>query len=318
MTRMLRLYFLRPAALLGFIIALASPPAHARGIALPPEAAQALTQIYSGDPDAAINAARAIEQSDPQDPLGYAIEAEALWWKIYCASCEVQWGIVDAWKGGKGPDGDAYLMLSEKVVQLANAQMARQDSAEMHLYAGMGWALQSRLYGLRDERRKAARTGVRARSEFIHALRLDPDLADADVGLGLYNYYVDTLSPIVKLLRIFMGIPGGSKQEGVRQLEIGMQRGVLLPVVARFYLAKNLRTYDLHYDQALSIAEPLAVEYPQNPVFLLLVGNLNAELGRHASAADYFRAALKSAGSDPACAARIAQIANDFLSASPY
>lgn len=288
-------------------------PAHAGEIAMPPQAAQALAQIYSGNPDAGISIAHAIEQSDPQNPLGYAVEAEALWWKIYCAACEVQWGMVDAWKGGKGADAEAYLKLADKVVQLANASLARSDTAEMRFYSGLGWALQSRLYGLRNERRKTARAGVRARSEFLRALQLDPNFADADVGLGLYNYYVDTLSPLVKVLRIFMGIPGGSKDDGIRQLQTGMDRGVLLPVVARFYLAKNLRTYDHRYEQALSVAEPLVSKYPRNPVFLLLAGNLDTELGRNAAAANYFRAALGASGPDPACAARLAQIAKEFL-----
>lgn len=314
MTPMSRVHLL--LFLVSFAIAVAfasAPAARAAGIALPPQAAHALDQIYSGDPDAGISTARAIEQSDPQNPLGYAIEAEALWWKIYCESCEIQWGMVDAWKGGKGAEGDAYVKLAEKVVQLANAQLASKDSAEMRLYAGMGWALQARLYGLRDDRRKTAHAGVQARAQFVRALKLDPGLADADVGLGLYNYYVDTLSPFVKFLRIFMGIPGGSKEDGIRQLQTGMDRGVLLPIVARFYLAKNLRTYDHRYDQALSIAEPLVARYPQNPVFLLLAGNLNVELGRGDAAARYFRSALDLPDPDTACASHTSKIANEFL-----
>jgi hypothetical protein len=291
----------------------ASAPAQAAGIALPAQAAHALDEIYSGNPDAAVGLAHMLEQSDSQNPLGYAIEAEALWWKIYCQSCAIQWGMVDAWKGGKGSQGDTYLKVAQEVVRLANARLAKSDSAKMHLYAGMGWALQARLYGLRYDRRKTAHAGVEARAQFIRALQLDPDMADADVGLGLYNYYVDTLSPFVKILRIFMGIPGGSKQDGIRQLQTGMERGVLLPVVARFYLAKNLRTYDLRYEQALSIAQPLATRYPQNPAFLLLVGNLNLELGRNNAAEAYFRAASNLPDRDSACAARTSQIANEFL-----
>ncbi len=314
MTRMARLKFLPAVASLAITIAMGSVSARAGEIALPAQASQALDEIYAGNPDAGIATARAIEQSDPRSPLGYAIEAEALWWKIYCASCEIRWGMVDAWKGGKNAEDETYLKIADKVVQLANAQLEIKDTAEMHLYAGMGWALEARLYGLRDDRRRTARTGVRARAQFISALKLDPHLADAEAGLGLYNYYVDTLSPFVKLLRIFMGIPGGSKEEGIRQLQTGMDRGVLLPVVvARFYLAKNLRTYDHQYAQALSIAEPLVTRFPRNPVFLLLAGNLNAELGRNAEAAKYFRAALSGSDSNPACAARVEKIAKEFL-----
>ena len=295
------------------ILALISAPARAAGISLSPQAAHALDEIYSGNPDGGIAVAHIIEQSDPHNPLGYAIEAEALWWKIYCQSCEIQWGMVDAWKGGKGAQGDAYLKLAQKVVQLANTQLAQSDSAEMHLYAGMGWALQARLFGLRDDRRKTAHAGVQARAQFIRALKLYPDMADADVGLGLYNYYVNTLSPFVMFIGIFRGIPGGSKQDGIRQLETGMGHGVLLPVVARFYLAKNLRTYDHQYERALSIAEPLTARYPQNPVFLLLAGNLNLELGRNDAAAHYFRAVMSVPDRDSACVLHATKLANEFL-----
>lgn len=305
-----------PAIVFAIFTVLAAIPTRAGEITIPPEASQALDEIYSGNPDAGITAAQAIERSEPQNPLGFAIEAEGRWWRIYCASCDIQWGMVDAWKGGKGPEGDAYLKLAGKVVEIANAQLARSDTPEMHLYSGMGWALEARLYGLRGNRRKTAHAGVEARTQFLRALRLDPDMADADVGLGLYNYYVDTLSPFVKFLRVFMGIPGGNKEDGIRQLQIGMDRGILLPVVARFYLAKNLRTYDRKYGQALSVAEPLASRYPHNPVFLLLVGNLNAELGRDDAAASYFRAALAASDSDAPCAARIGRIANEFLAKS--
>jgi tetratricopeptide (TPR) repeat protein len=303
------------AGSLAFFSALACFPLRAAGITLPPQAAQAMDEIYGGDPGAGMATARALEIAQPQNPLGFALEAEGQWWKIYCEACEIKWGMLDAWKRPKMPGDDAYLALAGKVIKLARAQSANSDTAEAHLYAGMGWALEARLYGLRDERRKTAHAGVQARAEFLRALRLDPDMADADVGLGLYNYYVDTLSPFVKVLRIFMGIPGGNKQEGIRQLQTGIDRGVLLSVVARFYLAKDLRTYDRKYEQALSLAEPLAMHYPRNPIFLLLAGNLNAELGHNHAAATYFRAALNAPVSDTSCALRIRQIANSFLAA---
>jgi tetratricopeptide (TPR) repeat protein len=292
-------------------------PARAGGIPLSPDATRAMDALYGGDPDAAIAIAHSVQQAQPGHPLGYLIEAEAQWWKIYCAACEIRWGMVDVWRRAKKPEDAAYLALADKVIELSRAQLAHSDSAEMHLCLGMGLALKARLYGLRDERRNTARSGVAARAEFVSALRLDPDMADATAGLGLYNYYVDTLSPFVKILRFFMGIPGGNKEEGIRQMKVGIDRGVLSRVDARFYLAKNLRTYDLRYEQALGIAEPLAARYPRNPVFLLLLGNLNAELGRNAKASKYFRSALAKAESDAdsACAARVRDLANSFLAA---
>ncbi|HKQ87711.1 MAG TPA: tetratricopeptide repeat protein [Candidatus Acidoferrales bacterium] len=272
-----------------------------------------MADIYAGRPDAAIPIARALQESQPDHPLGYLLEAEADWWNIYCAACQIKWGMVDDFSHGKRRTHDDYLKLADKVVALAKAQLAQSDTAEMHFYAGLGYALKARIYDERDEHRNVARSGVAARTEFLRALQLDPDMADAKAGLGFYNYYVDTLSPIVKMLRFFMGIPGGNKETGIRQMKEGAQNGVLFAVDTRYYLAKNLRTFDLKYADALEIAQPLAEKYPHNPIFLLLVGNLNAELGRKDKAADYFREALDAPVANEDCAARVKQLANAFL-----
>jgi hypothetical protein len=275
-----------------------------------------LDQIYSGSPDAAIATARNIERDQPESPVGYLLEAEADWWRTYCAACEIKWGQLDAWKRAKQPEDDAYFALADKAIDLARAQIAKSDTAEMHLYVALGFALKARLYSLRDEKRNIARAGIAARAECLRALQLDPDMADATAGLGLYNYYVDTLSAIAKMLRFFMGIPGGNKQEGIRQMKVGIERGVFLPVDSRFYLARNLRTFDQRYEEALSTTEPLVTRYPRNPVFQLLAGNLNAELGRDAKASGYFHAVLApspDSDPDPACTARTRDLANSFL-----
>jgi hypothetical protein len=302
---------------LGLIaLSLFALPGHAAGIALSPEAAKALDQIYNGDTDAAVATARGIEQAQPDSPVGYLLEAEARWWNMYCAACEIKWGMLDAYKRGKKPEDETYFALADNAIQLARAQIAKSDTAEMHVYVAIGFALKARLYSLRDQKHDIAHTGVAARSECLRALQLDPDMADATAALGLYNYYVDTLSGIAKVLRFFMGIPGGNKEEGIRQMKIGMERGAFLAVDSRFYLAKNLRTYDRHYDEAAQIAEPLATRYPRNPIFLLFLGNLNQELGRNAKAAEYFHAAQTAPIADPACAARSRDLANFLLSSS--
>jgi tetratricopeptide (TPR) repeat protein len=288
---------------------------HASDITLSPDATHALDQIYSGDPADAIATARAIEQSQPESPVGFLLEAEADWWKMYCAACGVKWGMLDAAKRGKQPEDDDYLALADKAIALSRAQLAKSETAEAHVYVAAGFALKARLYGLRDERRNVARAAVAARSECLRALQLDPDMADATAALGLYNYYVDTLSAIAKILRFFMGIPGGSKEEGIRQMRVGMEHGALLAVNTRFYLARNLRTFDERYADALAVAEPLVARYPRNPVFQLLAGNLNVELGRSAKASEYFRAvlAMSDSNQDPACFARARELANSFL-----
>lgn len=279
------------------------------GLEVPPAALAGLDKLYAGDPDAAIEDFRALEQSQPDHPLGYMLEGEARWWRIYCSSAEFKYGMTEAWRRPKLPEDKGYFEVAQKVVALSEARLARGESAEMHFYSAMGEMLAARLYGLRWERGNTARAGVRAREHFLRALALEPGFADADLGIGLYNYYVDTLSAMARILRFFMGIPGGSKEEGVRQLHHAMAEGSIARVEARFYLARNLRNYDRDYERALVVLAPLNEQYPSNPFFTLHRGDLLAKLGRKEQAAEWYRKAAALAPRDPEWSRKIHDLA---------
>lgn len=285
--------------------------------AFPSEAHESLDALYRGNAEAAIVIARRMESSRPEYPLGYLLEAEAQWWRIYCGALEFKWNHIDVGHRESLPGDDAYLALADKVTALAETQLRTKETAEMHLYAGMGYVLRVRMLGIRKENRATAKAAVKARTHLMRALEMDPSLADAKTGVGLYNYYVDTLSGIARMLRAIMGLPAGDKQLGIRQLEDAMVHGELTGVDARFYLSKNLRSYDQEYERALKIMEPLAAQYPQNPIFPLFIGNLNALLARNERAAASYHAAENLAealpGSESASKARIQALAKEGL-----
>jgi tetratricopeptide (TPR) repeat protein len=289
--------------------------ARASKFTLPPETPAILDKIYSFDLDGAIKAAKRMEQERPNHPLGYLLEAEALWWRIWCTSSDFKYGMSDARRRPKLEADRHYFQLAARALSLAEAQIKQSESAEMHFYAGMAEASSARLYGLRVENRNAARSGVRAREHLLRAKALDADLADADLGLGLYNYYVDTLSAIARILRFFMGIPSGSKQDGVRLLQQAIAHGVLTSNVARFYLALNLHRYDLQYEKALNILGPLVEKYPANPIFQLARGDLYAKLGRKQQALACYRAANALPVQDRECQARVQELVRASIAA---
>jgi hypothetical protein len=295
------------------IAAMGASPARGGNPVLPAEARQGLEKLNNGDMDGAIADFRALQAAAPDQPLGYLLEGGARWAKTYCATLEVKWGMVVTGKREKIASDDEYLALAEKTIRLATAQLAVKDSAEMHLYIGLALALEARLYGMRSENRATARAGVRAREELLRAKELDPEMTDADTGLGLYNYYVDTLSGIVKLLRFFMGIPGGNKAEGIRQLESAMNGGGMTAVEARFYLAKNLRTYDQQYERAAALMEPLTLQYPRNAIFKLFLGNFDLELNRREKAVVELRAASDQTCCEISCTSHVRAVANSLL-----
>jgi tetratricopeptide (TPR) repeat protein len=298
------------------VCALWAPCVFASGnLSLPAGTDAILEHIYSGRSDLAIPDAQTLQHAQLEHPLGYLLEAEARWWEIWCLSAEYKYGMSLPRHRGKAPGDQAYLDVVAKAEALADAALAKHESAEMHLYAGMAGGLASRMYGLRAENRAGARAGVRAREHFLRALALDPSLADADMGLGLYNYYVDTLSTVARVLRFFMGIPGGSKEEGIRQLHVAIEHGQLTPALARYYLAINLHLFDLKYEQALQVATPLVGKYPENPIFRLVRGDLYGKLGRKALAISDYRAAAAVQINDQACRKKIERLVKESLAA---
>ena len=286
--------------------------ARASELDIPPDATKAIDLMYSGKPAEAVALARKLETARPDHPLGYLIEADVLWWNIYCKWSERRYNTIDAWSHTRPADSDdvADLALADKVARLAEAGIAQLDTAEMELYAGLGYASRARLLALRFEKMPVAHAGVEARKHLLRCLELDPQMADAYLGLGLYNYYVDTLSAMAKILRFFMGIPGGDKHVGLRQLEIASSKGELTQLEARFNMARSLRNYDFDYARAKQAATPLVTEYPGNCIFLLLAGDIDQKLGQTEEAAAKFRAAATASWEEETCGEHAHELAS--------
>jgi len=308
----------RPLTMVSWILlaALLYPQlAHASSLHVPETARQGLDLLYAGRSEDALALFHQVRSAHPDNPLGYILEAEARWWQIYCEACEVKWNTIDAWQRPRTPADQEYLDLTDKIITVAESHIARADSAEMELYDSMGWMLRARFQGLRNDRMGTARAGVNARAHALRCLQLDPQMADAYTGLGLYNYLADALSPIARLLRFLMRIPGGSKKEGIRQLEIAMNQGDLLRVEARFYLAKNLRNYDLDYSRSLEVLQPLIDQFPRNPIFQLIRGDNLAKLGRGEQATNSFREAEQLSSGDTLCDRHLRALAGQSATA---
>jgi hypothetical protein len=297
------------------IASLLPSSARASELDIPPDAKEAINLMYLGKTTDATSLAHKLEAERPNHPLGYLIEADVLWWNIYCKWSERKYNTIDAWSHPRPADADdnAELALADKVTRLAEAGIAKSDTAEMELYAGLGYASRSRLLALRFEKMPVARAGVEARKHLLRCLELDPNMADAYLGLGLYNYYVDTLSAMAKILRFFMGIPGGDKREGLRQLETASTKGELTQIEARFNMARSVRNYDFDYARSEQAAAPLIISYPENCIFLLLAGDLEQKLGHKEEAAAKFRTAATASWDEPACAERAHKLAREAL-----
>src|SRR5215469_2383014 len=130
---------------------------------LPSATPAILDNIYSGRTDIAATQAKQLQGQYPENPLGYLLEAEALWWKIWCASAEFKYGMTMARHREKLEADQPYLDLTTKAYKLAEESIHKHDSGERRVYGGMADGLAGRLYGFRGEARASDRVGERTR-----------------------------------------------------------------------------------------------------------------------------------------------------------
>jgi tetratricopeptide (TPR) repeat protein len=243
---------------------------------------QGLDLMMDGDLDGAIRIFRDIQARDSQSPLGYLLEADATWWRIYYSTANlVDPDVFVATDLPTTPYDSHFKDLINATISKSETRIrAQQDVARNYLYQGMAYALRARLEGLRDRDLPTARAGKKMRALLLKALELDPNLADAYLGVGIYNYFVDTLSTIVKILSWFIGLPGGSRVRGLQQLQLAADKGELARGEAKFYLAKDYsRANERQNERSLELFQELAREYPHNPLWPMLMGSLHCRMG---------------------------------------
>ena len=245
-------------------------------------AQQGLDLLMNGDPDAAIKVFREIQADDPDSALGYLMEANALWWKIYLTTGNlIDPDVFVVASSSTTPYDSRFNSLIDKAISKARANLsANRDVGRNYLYEGMGYALRGRLAAMRENNLAAARAARQMRTLLITALQHDSNLRDAYAGLGIYDYFVDTLPTIVKLLRWIIGLPGGNRERGLKEIEYAAKYGDLSHGEALYYLAKDYsRTSENQFAKSLKLFKELRTQYPHNGLWTLMVGSLEIRMG---------------------------------------
>ncbi len=265
------------AGLWAFRPALASTPeqadAEARHYAL-----RGVDMMMDGDLDGAVQVFQQIEQKYPDSPVGFLLEADAAWWKIYFYSGNlIDPDVFDVANMEATPFDSHFDDLNNVAIQKAEVRIRKhQNLARSELYEGSAFALRARLDGLHGDDFPTARAAKKMRSHLLKAMELDPNLYDADLGIGIYNYFVDTLPAIVKFLSVFIMLPGGSRSEGLQQLQTCAEKCEVTRAEAKFYLAKDFtRNSEKQYQVSVRLFKELQNEFPDNPLWPMLIGSIH-------------------------------------------
>lgn len=160
-------------------------------------------------------------------------------------------------------------------VKAAQAWTERDPkNAEAWFYLASSYAPLVQWQVLRGERLGAARNANRVREALKRALQLDPAMADAHFGIGVYEYYADVASAAAKIVRWLMALPGGDRVRGLQAIDTTRQSGHLLRGEADFQRYVIDIWYEHKPDEALTILRSLDARYPTNPLFLQRIAEL--------------------------------------------
>lgn len=153
---------------------------------------------------------------------------------------------------------------------LANLKNADNSKEELDLFLyGAFLNFKARIFFLESKRISSLRTANKCNEIFKKLLKKNPAFYDAYFYLGLYNYIVDSLPTLAKIVRIIVLVPSGDKKKGLEQIKLAAFKGKYIQGEALLLLAAIYQYDQKKYDAANKIVSILNKAYPHNPWFEL-------------------------------------------------
>ena len=224
--------------------------------------ARAYDLIYDADfaaADAELGRACGSAPSEACD----VIRSASLWWQVYLD--------LDSHRLDQ-----TFLARNDDTITRCDRWTAREpDRAEAWFYLGAAYGSRVQYHAQRSEFLSAARDGKRIKNALEKALSIDSQLQDANFGIGMYEYYADTVPTVLKFLRWLMLLPGGNRAKGLQQMIQTRNLGVLMKSEAAYQLHFIYLWYEKSPTTALALLEELRARYPHNPMFLLNIAQVH-------------------------------------------
>lgn len=233
----------------------------------------ALDDVYSGSLDRAISRFESLSEVYPRDPMLPYFEALAL-----------------AWKAEQNPGSRVYdekcVRWADRALQRAEASLKEDPGDSRALLArGAAHGIKSRLALFRRRGHPAAREAALMRETLLILQKVDPSSKDALFGLGLYDYFMDVLPRLAKLLRFLAGYPPGDRLRGLEAIELARESALFHKTEALAQLFVIDSSYEKRWDRALAEIRELRTRYPGAPLWALRLAEIEEQLGLYAEAA---------------------------------
>ena len=232
--------------------------------------------IFNLEYDVARQKFKEMTQLFPDDPIGPQMLATTLWLETLNQARRLQAAIysTQSFYAGTEDKPDPRVVqdfrdLTRQATQLAKARMKRNPRDPQTLYVlGATESLKAAFAATVERRFMAAlRSGSSAVDTHREVIKLDPNLHDAELTIGMYDYIVGTLPLPVRMLASIAGARG-SKKRGIQTLERVSKEGQWTRDDARVLLIAIYKK-EKRFPEALALSQELQEKYPRNYLFRL-------------------------------------------------
>ncbi|HVF49938.1 MAG TPA: hypothetical protein VNA19_07620 [Pyrinomonadaceae bacterium] len=250
--------------------------------------------LYNLDYEVARRHFKEMTRLFPDHPAGFQFLGATLWVQTLNESRRLQASLynTEAFYAKSEEKTDPKIVaefreLTRQAKQLAEARIRRNPKDVEALYfLGATEGLKAAFAGAVERSfMSALRDGQDSVERHREVLKLDPEFHDAELTIGMYDYVVSTLPPIVKVMAAVGGIRG-SKKRGLETLARVTREGRWAQDDAKTLLIALLKR-ERRFTEALALARSLMTKYPRNYLYKLEVADAlvsQAALDRPANA----------------------------------
>ena len=233
-----------------------------------------LDKIYNFNWEDGFKAFNTIIKKSPDDPRGYHYKSIIFLW-YYLGNLQET-------------NLDSFTYFSDKSLELANLKLAQKTTAELKYLIGSIYYNKSIAEARSGNYLQALWTSNQMKSNLEEAVKLKPDLYDAFLGLGLYNFALSQIPSTLEWAANLVGITA-DKELGLTYVNKTVQKGKFSKIDAQYYLSQLYSRVVVDHPAAKELLSNLVKRYPKNLLFNFSLAWIEYELNDLSSAEKHLR-----------------------------
>jgi Flp pilus assembly protein TadD len=209
------------------------------------------------------------------DPRGYFFKAMTYYYRFQYAR------MGGANKQQKEEVFQRFTRAAQRVTNVCEQLLASNPKdAKVMFYLGGLHGYRGLAAAMNNDFTKALWYGKKGYDMLSEAVKLDPQNADAQMGLGLFNYLISQ-TPAIMRGAVKLASLSGNKNEGLRQLEFAAANGIYARAEAQYWLAGFYSGNGSFFSNGENLPErsekfykAFIVQYPKNALARYFYGRM--------------------------------------------